>query len=61
LREPMIKTTLDKDVRLRISFELERVIDDVARMNELKPATLSRMILANHVREYVPERFKKAN
>ncbi len=57
----MIKTTLDKDVRLRISFELERVIDDVARMNELKPATLSRMILANHVREYVPERFKKAN
>lgn len=57
----MNKPKLTKDVRVRISFELERLIDDIARMNKIKPATLSRMILANHAREYIPERFKKVN
>jgi hypothetical protein len=54
----MKKNRLDKDLRVRITFELERIIDDVARMNNLKPATLSRLILQNHVKDYIPKHFK---
>lgn len=54
----MNKQKLSKDVRVRISFELERLIDDIARMNDIKPATLTRLILLENVKNYIPDRFK---
>ncbi len=53
----MNKQKLSKDVRVRISFELERLIDDIARMNDIKPATLTRLILLENVKNYIPDRF----
>lgn len=56
----MNKPKLTKDVRVRISFELERLIDDIARMNDIKPATLTRLILLENVKNYIPDRFKRS-
>ena len=57
----MKKPKLDKDVRVRISSELERLIDDIARMNEFTPAKLTRLILSENIKNYIPERFKNSH
>jgi hypothetical protein len=53
----MKKQILDKDVRLRIGSSLAEKIERISKMNALKPATFSRMVLNNHVEEYITKNY----
>jgi hypothetical protein len=52
-----IRTTLDKDIHIRIDEQTQKLISKIARENHLKDSTFARIVLQRTVPNYSRNRF----
>jgi hypothetical protein len=52
-----IRTTLDKDIHIRIDEQTQKLISQIARENHLKDSTFARIVLQRTVPNYSRNRF----
>ena len=55
----MQNNRLKKEIHIRITYQLERQILEVARLNNVCFSVLVRKLVAERLHDYVPERFKQ--
>ena len=53
----MQKNRLRKEIHIRITYQLERQIQEVARMNNVCFSALIRRMITENLNRYVPDRF----
>ena len=52
-----IRTTLDKDIHIRIDEQTQKLFSQIARENHLKDSTFARIVLQRTVPNYSRNRF----
>ena len=55
----MHNNRLEKEIHIRITYQLERQIHEIARLNNLCFSALVRQLLTDNLKSYVPDRFKQ--
>ena len=55
----MRKNRLEKEIHIRITYQLERQIHEIARLNNLCFSALVRRMITENLNRYVPDRFKQ--
>lgn len=54
----MQNQALKKEIHIRITYQLERQIHEIARLNDVCFSELVRRLISDNLHKYVPERFK---
>lgn len=53
------KNRLKKEIHIRITYQLERQIQEIARLNNVCFSVLIRRLVSENLNRYVPDRFKQ--
>jgi hypothetical protein len=53
------KNQLKKEIHIRITYQLERQIQEIARLNNVCFSVLIRQLVSENLNKYVPDRFKQ--
>lgn len=53
------KNRLKKEIHIRITYQLERQIQEIARLNNVCFSVLIRRLVTENLNRYIPDRFKQ--
>ncbi len=57
----MNQNRLKKEIHVRITYQLERQIHEIARLNNVCFSELVRRLIHENLEHYIPQRFKQNN